>query len=923
MNQEKTMKKRLMTFLVLIAGGCGPGVTDAPEPTQVEEAYPGAVGETRTGLFETSHGLEELSYRWLQGKAVFQGDIILPLTEQDPSALPVRAQGAGQTLGSFRWPNRTIPYVIDANMTDRARISDAIAHWEASSAMRFVPRTDQLDYVRFVEGASGSGCYSAVGRMGFEQIINLESTCGKGAVIHEIGHAVGLWHEQTRADRDAHVMVNLSNVTPADKVSNFNRYSSGEDYGIYDFRSVMHYGSFAFSDDVSPLPTIVRQDGSTFDAQRDGLSVLDRRAVSEMYSESFGRTVVTGNFNNDGFMDLAVAAPRRSPLSCGPKSGVVTIYFGSPSGLVFRQEIGQALLDTDEEPDRFGTSLAAGDFDGDGRDDLAVGAPRESVGSASQTGLVYLYRGTSSGVSAWQTLTQAGIGATESGDLFGTALAAGDFDNDGRDDLAVGAPGESPGSFPRSGSVFVYRGTSTGLSPWQGLQQNDTEEAGDSFGAALAAGDFDGDGRVDLAVGAPHEITGSASSGVVYVSRGGVSGFTPLVTLGEGSLAADDDLFGSALATGDFDNDGRDDLAVGAPGRSEGGNKQAGRVFLFRGTAAGPQAHSSFTQAGLGMDEQFDGFGYALAFGDFDNDGRDDLAAGAPGESPGSSPSSGVTFVFHGTATGLAPWTSFGQTLWADEAGDFSGAALAAGDFNADGLDDLAMGAPGEVQGQYGHTGMVFIYRGTASGPVASTALGPQRTVTIDPPALTADPPALTVDPPALSATPASMTVTPPSFSAQPPSMTVNGFTFTPPPVTVSPPPMTVAVPAVRVDPPAFTVDPPPFTIDPPAITVPRLSDADPIVFNPPPITATPPSLTVTPASITVRPPSFSVTPPSVTVQPPSATFMGVTVTPPPFMVTPPPVTVSPPPLTVTVPPMTVTPPPVTVDPPPITIDPC
>ena len=368
-----------------------------------------------------------------------------------------------------------------------------------------------------------------------------------------------------------------------------------------------------------------------------------------------------------------------------------------------------------------GGAAFAGDFDGDGLDDLAIGAPQEVLGGNARSGAAFLFRGRVSGLTPVTVLDQgsSGLGANETGDEFGTSFAAGDFDGDGRDDLAIGAPGEAPGTGARSGVVFLFLegNIPDRVIDQTGLGAN---EAGDRFGQALVAGDFDGDGFDDLAVGAPGEAPGSdPKSGGVFLFLGSENGLVAHAFIDQSGLGMNelDDLFGSALSAGDFDADGRDDLAVGAPGEAPGTEPRSGAVFVFEGTDDGLAPKDVIVQGALGQNEHGDLFGSALASGDFDGDGQADLAVGAPGEAPGAQPKSGAAFVFRGTAVGLVPDTFLVQSgLSTNQHGERFGAALASGDFNGDARDDLAIGAPGEGATAAAGPGGVFVFRGTAAG---------------------------------------------------------------------------------------------------------------------------------------------------------------------------------------------------------------
>jgi hypothetical protein len=373
------------------------------------------------------------------------------------------------------------------------------------------------------------------------------------------------------------------------------------------------------------------------------------------------------------------------------------------------------------------SSDVGADFNDDGVTDLAVGVPGEN----DAAGAVNILYGAGNGLSGSgaQVFTQVG-GNPESGDMFGSKLAAGDFNNDGFADLAVGAPGEALGSAGATGAVSVLYGSTGGLTRTGGqlfTQVGSVAAAGEEFGFALAAGDFNHDGFADLAASAPFEdVGGAVSAGVVSVLSGSAGGLAR--TGGQlftqvGGAAEAFDLFGWSLAAGNFNNDAFTDLAVGAPSEAVGNADSAGAVSVLPGSAGGLTRTGGrlFTQVG-GNPETLDEFGWELATGDFNHDDFADLAAGAPFEAVGSAMGAGAVSVFYGAGGGLSTsggrlFTQVGGTV---EAGDLFGFAVAAGDFNNNGFDDLAAGAPREGVGSLSQAGAVSVLPGSSAGLTTS-----------------------------------------------------------------------------------------------------------------------------------------------------------------------------------------------------------
>jgi PhoD-like phosphatase/FG-GAP repeat protein len=265
-----------------------------------------------------------------------------------------------------------------------------------------------------------------------------------------------------------------------------------------------------------------------------------------------------------------------------------------------------------------------------------------------------------------------------SGDRFGESLASGDFNGDGVVDLAVGAPGDHPDNDPLSGVAYPFRGSGGG--PTAGrlrrLEQTSlggANEAGDELGAALASGDFNGDGKDDLAVGVPGEApSGLPKSGTVAIYFGGADELVARDVIFEeeaGETSEAGDDFGRVLASGDFNGDGFDDLAIGAPGEDVGAVDSAGALVVFRGSVTGLVSPVVLTSA-IFTQTPADGdrFAAALAAGDFNNDGKDDLAVGVPGRLVAGQDGAGAVGILGGAAGPLVAMTWLDQ----EDAGEVS-----------------------------------------------------------------------------------------------------------------------------------------------------------------------------------------------------------------------------------------------------------
>jgi len=473
--------------------------------------------------------------------------------------------------------------------------------------------------------------------------------------------------------------------------------------------------------------------------------------------DAFGSTLATGDFNGDTYEDVAVGVPEEDFGVSVEDAGAVNVIYGSFGGLSatavpdqFWHQDSPGIEDEVEPGDRFGSALAAGDFNGDGLDDLAIGVPGETQRYTflrTGAGAVNVIYGSTGGLSAtkvskdfWEQGIDGVHDTAESEDHFGSDLAAGNFNADNYDDLAIGAPDENLPAAADAGAVHVIHGAGGGLSttavPTQFLRQgaggvDGSVRNADRFGFRLAVGRLNGDNYDDLAIGVPGELVGQATNAgavnVIYGSFGGLSAthvpdqlwHQGMLNAGDG--AETDDRFGSRLAIGDFDRTldksmaHYDDLAIGVPEEDLSRNRMnAGVVNVIYGASGGLSATEVPSQVWdqdspdvEGEAQHSDQFGYALAVGSFNSDPFDDLAIGVPTENVilgTDTRAAGAVNVIHGYTRGLDA-KSVPDQYWDQNVPDVEddkepfdgfGRALAAGRLNGDPYDDLAIGVPGE-----------------------------------------------------------------------------------------------------------------------------------------------------------------------------------------------------------------------------------
>lgn len=453
----------------------------------------------------------------------------------------------------------------------------------------------------------------------------------------------------------------------------------------------------------------------------DGQRIDDRdlSAIPLDDDDEFGSSLVRlGDLNGDGIGDFAVGARRDDDGSTD--QGAVWILFPRPDGSIASyKKIG------DYDPDfsgalrlrgLFGSSLTPlGDLDGDGVVDLAVGAMEDDDGAASAGAVWILFLDPDGSVKNYQKISaRAGgfSGTLEARDRFGSAVAVpGDLDGDGIIDLAVGAvtDGSTTGGagavwvlfMNRNGTVKSHQEISASAGGFGGAL-----DPYDGFGASLATiGDFDGDGTGDLAVGADEDDDGDDETGAVWIlllnPNGTVKSHQKISAVhgGFSGTILGGDLFGSSISpVADLDGDGILDLAVGARGSYGGTDLPTGALWVLLlqtdGTVKSQQKISDLV-GGFGDHlDSSDRFGYAAAFlDDFNADGIPDLAGGAPGHD-GAAERPGAVWILGLAADGTCLREKEVGTVPLSPRARLGGAVAAAGDLDGNGSEDLFVGAP-------------------------------------------------------------------------------------------------------------------------------------------------------------------------------------------------------------------------------------
>ncbi|MGW0545988.1 FG-GAP and VCBS repeat-containing protein [Streptomyces altiplanensis] len=425
-----------------------------------------------------------------------------------------------------------------------------------------------------------------------------------------------------------------------------------------------------------------------------------------------------GDFNGDGYRDLAIAAPT---ATVGGKraAGYVAVVYGTRTGLdkSRRTLISQAtsgIPGVPETQDYFGDRLTAGDLDGDGYTDLVVGVHAERIGSTDSSGVLTVVWGGAGGLTS---ATDISSPLPEYRNELGWDVATGDFDGDGHTDLAA-ANAAAP-------ELNIFKGPVSRTGKAASRVGIDTTNGTGINADRIFAGNVNGDGATDLLVMGQQESGGAyATRSVLY--KGGATGLKA-----SGKVAG-----GYAAAIADVNKDGYGDIVTGnfmEKSADEPNGGPGGAVTVTYGSSAGlstrtPVRITQDTSGVPGAAEKGDRFGWSLSAGDTNGDGYADVVVGAESEALGSKTAAGAVTVLRGSATGLTGTgaKSFSQDTagvpGTAEARDHFGSSVHLTDSNADGRAELIAGAPAENSG----AGSVWLLKSGTSGVTAtgSTSFG-------------------------------------------------------------------------------------------------------------------------------------------------------------------------------------------------------
>jgi hypothetical protein len=433
------------------------------------------------------------------------------------------------------------------------------------------------------------------------------------------------------------------------------------------------------------------------------------------------------DFNADGYADLAFGNPY-GKVSGHASAGFVTVVPGSASGPVTSKKkiISQntaGVPGAAEAGDHFGYALTSFDVDGDGYADLLVGAPDEDTGAGADAGSEWILWGSSSGLTGTGSTSRGepsyGNEAPGAGHRFGASMAEGDIDGDGYNDWITTVPGAAffwytttgPEAGVRTAAARSFPSTTRGEQlrhKVQGKMVTAAATSSMSFYPAIA--DVNGDKAGDVVMGWQNpSITDPAQRSGFDVYPSSPDGSVPVVSVYTPI---------TSLAAGDFNGDGSDDVAVGYSGETGG---TGGHVKVYPGDSTLSMSTSStITQSTAsvpGTAVSGDHFGYSVAAGDLNADGKSDLVVGVPYKTVSSKTVAGEAIALYGAASGLTGTGSqaFSQSTagvaGAAEKNDSFGWTVSVLDVNRDGRGDLVAGAPKEN----GTDGSVSVLKGTAT----------------------------------------------------------------------------------------------------------------------------------------------------------------------------------------------------------------